>query len=270
TPAFTPDVDGDYVIQLIVSDGLTDSDVNVVTITSSTETSLNLRTFDFSDNSQLSDLPSFGTDPSFIQGGKLVCPIQEGEHKGLGRKYRFDSSGGKVDEVEMSFTLNVDANFQKDTAQNEVGKFPGFEGIYDETAGWGGKQVTTQNSWSVRIGNGLQNSDNEVPIGLYVYHPGMSGQFGTTVDVGYALTAKQDYTITLYLKLNDVGQGNGIITLSIDGVVVYSSNTWTLRLDDSVHVRSVWLDAYIGGVTPSTHSTSVLLDDLSIQWWFLD
>ena len=56
------------------------------------------------------------------------------------------------------------------------------------------------------------------------------------------------------------------IDLSVDGENIYSADDWTLRLYDSVHVRSVWLDAYIGGLTPSPVSTSMSLDDLKIQW----
>ena len=222
--------------------------------------------FDFEDENQLVDLPSFGDDPSYIEDGVLVCPILEGEHKGLGRKFWFDGDGVVTDEVDVSFDLYIDQDYQLGTHESETGKFIGFEGIYDESAGWGGRPVTDQKSWSVRIANMRQNDQGEIPIGLYVYHPGMSGQYGTTVDAEFALKTGQQYEIKLYIKLNDVNRSNGVINMYVDGRKIYSSNEWVFRLDDSVHVRSVWLDAYIGGETPSPVSTYLSLDNLKIRW----
>jgi hypothetical protein len=112
----------------------------------------------------------------------LKSPIQINKYKGLGRKFWFEN---EPNEAVIEFTIWLDANFQKNGAVNEVGKFSGFEGIYDNSAGWGGKKVTTQNSWSVRIAHAKENSSYKIPIGLYVYHPGMSSNYGTVVDTGW-------------------------------------------------------------------------------------
>ena len=224
--------------------------------------------FEFSEESELLSLPSFGDDPSYIENGALVAPILTGQHKGLGRKFWFSQQGDNTepDEIEMTFVISMDANFQKHGVPYEAGKFSGAEGIYDNSAGWGGKQVTTQNSWSVRIGHTGENSAGEIPIGLYVYHPGMADQYGTAIDSGISLKREQEYTLQLYIKLNDVGQQNGILKLSVGDATIYHSNTWLLRNDQSVHIKSVWLDAYIGGTTPSQFDTFSYLDDLKINW----
>ncbi len=225
-----------------------------------------VREFDFSDPNQLIDLPTFGDDHSYIENEKLRAPIKKGEHKGLGRKFCFQKNGGEPDEAEIEFKIWLPESFQKDGAKNEVGKLFGFEGIYDNTAGWGGKKVTFQNSWSVRIAHSRENSEGKIPIGLYIYHPGMTSKYGTTINTKFALNKKQTYTLKLYLKLNDIGKANGILKLSVDGEEIYNSDSWLLRNAPSVHIKSVWLDAYIGGLTPSSTNTYIIYDDLKIRW----
>ncbi len=224
------------------------------------------REFDFSDLSQLNDLPSFGEDPSHIENEQLKSPIKAGEHKGLGRKFWFKNHGGEPNEAEVEFTIWLAANFQKNGAVNQAGKFSGFEGIYDRSAGWGGKKVTTQNSWSVRIAHGCENNEGKIPIGLYVYHPGMQGEYGTTVLTDFSLNKEQTYTFKLYIKMNKIGENNGVLSFHIDGNEIYTSNLWRFRNDSSVHIQSVWLDTYIGGTTPSKFDTYIMMDNLKIKW----
>lgn len=232
------------------------------------ETVENSASFDFSSSDQLEDLPSYGTDPSYISNGTLVSPVQTGEHKGLGKKFYFANHGDGVepDRASMSFDLSFDSNFQKDGEALEVGKFPGFEGIYDESAGWGGRQVIDQNSWSVRIGHAGEDSSGNVPIALYVYHPGMASQYGTVANPNFTLEKNRVYKIALVVKLNDVGSSNGQLILSVDDQEVYNNSEWLLRNDSSVHIISTWLDVYIGGVTPAKYDTDVTIDNLEIDW----
>ncbi|PIE23976.1 MAG: hypothetical protein CSA60_03610 [Neptuniibacter caesariensis] len=222
--------------------------------------------FDFSTPAQLQKLPVFGDDHSFIANGQLKTPIKKGAHKGLGRKFWFSEYGGEPNEAKIEFNLQLAKNFQKNGTKNEIGKLFGFAGIYDNSAGWGGKKVTDQNSWSVRIGHAKQNPAGKVPIGLYIYHPGMRGKYGTVVNADFALAPEKTYRLKLYLKLNDVGKSNGIIRFSVDGKAIYQADSWVLRNDYRVHIKSVWLDAYIGGLTPSKNSTYALFDDLKIRW----
>ncbi len=222
--------------------------------------------FSFSDEKEFVDLPSFGHDRSFIENGRLICPIKSGEHKGLGKKFWFARQGGEPNEAEIEFTIWLDKNFQKDGAENEVGKFFGFEGIYDNTAGWSGRKVTYQNSWSARIGHAKENSEGKIPIWLYVYHPGMKGKYGTTIDFNYAIEKEKTYKFKYYIKLNDIGKQNGIMAFSVDGKEIYRDENWVLRKSKKVHIKSVWLNAYIGGKTPSKHDTFIIYDDLKINW----
>lgn len=224
------------------------------------------REFDFSDSTQLIDLPSFGEDPSYIENGQLKCPIKAGEHKGLGRKFWFENNGEEPNEAEMKFTIWLADNFQKNGVDDEAGKFSGFEGIYDYSAGWGGRRVTTQNSWSVRIAHSGENTEGKIPIGLYVYHPGMPNTYGTTINPDFSLNKEQTYTLKLYIKMNEINKENGILILSVDGNEIYNSNTWRFRNNNSVHIKSVWLDTYIGGSTPSQFDTYIMMDNLKIKW----
>ncbi len=222
--------------------------------------------FDFSDSNQLIDLPTYGKDHSYIENGQLKALIKASEHKGLGRKFWFKNNGKEPNEAEIEFTIWLENNFQKNGVNNEVGKFPGFEGIYDLSAGWSGKKVTNQNSWSVRIAHGGENNEGKIPIGLYVYHPGMPGKYGTTIIPNFSLNKEQTYTIKLYIKMNEINKENGILILSIDGKEIHNSNSWRFRNNNSVHIKSVWLDTYIGGTTPSMFDTYIVIDNLKIKW----
>ncbi len=188
-----------------------------------------LREFDFSDAGQLADLPSFGEDASILENGKLKSVIEMGNHKGLGRKFWFGKNGGEPNEAEMEFTIWLDDHFQKNGVSNEAGKFSGFEGIYNKTAGWGGKKVTIQNSWSVRIAHSGENSEGKIPLGVYVYHPGMKERYGTTVYSDFFLNREQTYTLRLYIKMNDINDDNGVLALFVDGNEVYRSDSWQFR-----------------------------------------
>lgn len=240
-----------------------------------------VKQFDFQEPSQLSALKTWWTDPSFVENGHLKCPVGTGLHKGLGKKLFFvegdetpsinrlpELNSKRPTSATMEFKLWLDENFQKDGAKNEAGKFSGFEGIYDQQAGWGGKTVTEehQNSWSVRIAHGAENSDGQVPIGLYVYHPGMSDKYGTTVNPNFSLKKQQFYLIQLHIELNDIGQSNGVLVLSVDGSEIYRGESWLLRTHPDVRIVSAWLDVYVGGTTPSKHDTYVLMDDLKISY----
>lgn len=239
-----------------------------------------IRIFDFSHDDQLNDLKFWWMDPSFIENGYLKCPIEEGTHKGLGKKYFFAEGEDKptinsppsINEkrptsATLTFKVWLDRNFQKDGADNEIGKFSGFEGIYDQRSGWGGRTVTDEhpNSWSVRIGHAKENAEGKVPIGLYIYHPGMKDKYGTPVNPEFSLNKEQFYTLSLFVKLNDIGRANGIVTLSVDGKEIYRGESWLLRIDERVRIVSAWLNVYIGGLTPSKHATYVLMDDLKIE-----
>ncbi|PID56146.1 MAG: hypothetical protein CR986_10445 [Ignavibacteriae bacterium] len=225
-----------------------------------------IREFDFSDSTQLIDLPAFGEDHSYIENEQLKAPIKVNKHKGLGRKFWFENNGGEPNEAEIEFTIWLADNFQKNGVNDEVGKFPGFEGIYDRNAGWGGRKVTTQNSWSVRIVHAGENNEGKIPIGLYVYHPGMIDKYGTTINPNFLLNKEQYYSVKLYIRMNEINKENGILILSVDENEIYNSNSWRFRNENSVHIKSVCLDAYVGGPTPSLFDTYILIDNLKIKW----
>jgi len=101
--------------------------------------------FDFEDINQLSSLTRWGDDPSLLENGYLRCPVGSGLYKGLGKKLFF-IEGDETPSIQnlsnrnnerpisatMEFDLWLDETFQKNGADNEAGKFSGFEGIYDQ------------------------------------------------------------------------------------------------------------------------------------------
>ncbi len=66
--------------------------------------------------------------------------------------------------------------------------------------------------------------------------------------------------------MNDINKENGVLAFSVDDKQIYYSDSWLFRNSKSVHIKSVWLDLYIGGKFPSQFDTYILMDNLRIKW----
>ncbi len=126
-----------------------------------------------------------------------------------------DELGSEPEEIYFRYYLR----FGEDWVTEDGGKLPGISGTYG-VAGWGGRPSDGTNGWSARgtfrevipAGNTLENS---VPIGNYVYHADMTGTYGD-VDlwqIGYRgiLEKNRWYSVEQYLKMNTLGQNDGIL-----------------------------------------------------------
>ena len=48
----------------------------------------------------------------------------------------------------------------------------------------------------------------------------------------------KEYLLTQELTLNDIGKENGVITILVDGKIVYTKNNVTIRVSPDVQINS--------------------------------
>jgi hypothetical protein len=63
------------------------------------------------------------------------------------------------------------------------------------------------------------------------------------------------------------GKGDGIIRGWVDGQLVYEKENAIFRLigHDNLHVRTVWLDVFMGGSTTNPHNQAIYLDQMVVS-----
>lgn len=73
----------------------------------------------------------------------------------------------------------------------------------------------------------------------------------------------QWYRIEIHVKMNDVGRQNGIMEAWIDGTLRYRKTNVVFRYPghDNLHVRTVWLNVYAGGVDSGMKEDMFLMLD---------
>lgn len=148
------------------------------------------------------------------------------------------------------------------------GKAPGFDGTYGE-GGWGGQRSDGMNGWSARGGVGKEG-DKGLGNGFYVYHAGMTGEYGNGYD-----WVKEDgeesvmelgtwYNVTQYVKVNDVGEKNGVLAAWVDGEKVLGVTGFEFRKKEELKIWSYWINFYHGGKDVSPNDCYVRVDDLAL------
>lgn len=113
TPSFTPDAAGDYVLQLVVSDGQADSEADTVRVTV-VQPNLRFARQDFRGNFESSSLPTTIDGQSEISTSNPPCEIG---------RYRLSASNGDFTVTDLSAT-------RTDGGSSAVGA-PSFNGLSD-------------------------------------------------------------------------------------------------------------------------------------------
>lgn len=83
---------------------------------------------------------------------------------------------------------------------------------------------------------------------------------------GGILRSDRWYAIETYVKMNTPGVADGIMRGWIDGKLSYEKTNVLFRKvgHDNLHVRTVWLDVYKGGVSGNCNSGYVYLDQMVV------
>lgn len=166
-------------------------------------------------------------------------------------------------------TIDYDIRFDKDFDWRWGGKMgPGLvgvtpgTGIYKPTSGNADRNIgfSTRLMWHGRGDDGsrpFQGKLGAIPAGrandivtyIYARNPatGFSG-FGWHTSLG-ELTAGSWHHVKLEVKLNTVGQADGIFRVWLDGALAFGATNFDYRNTDKVHIQAVLYDVHRGGGT---------------------
>lgn len=187
------------------------------------------------------------------------------------------------------------------TWAGDGGKFPGLADTRTaEQCGNGGNTADGLNCWSMRADfrscySGDNNACSTKPgattrFGSYLYHYDQTGATGSHGfwdgddwgQSGYTCNDPNDvfcgigdggvfvnnewYLVEMFVKMNTPDQPNGVIRGWVDGVLSYEKDNmiWRLNGHDNLHVRTVWLNVYKGGVEGNCVGSEIYLDQMVV------
>ncbi len=205
--------------------------------------------------------------PHLGQAMRIRFPAGDNYGGSLIYKYQ-DKTGAEPDEAFFRYYLRFGDNWQPTSG----GKLPGVSGTYGR-AGWGGRRVDGTDGWSARgsYGQTIPASNplgSSVPIGNYVYHADMTGDFGDVDNwqQGCAgiLEKGRWYSVETQVKLNTPGMNDGIIRGWVDGRLAYERIDWRFRDVDTLKVEQIWMNFYHGGTATPDQEIAVYIDNVVI------
>lgn len=174
---------------------------------------------------------------------------------GAGFIYNFPTA---YHQLSLSYTLKFEDGF--DFVKG--GKLPGLCGGNCSR----GSNMPTESGFSIRFvwkKNGYLDTMNFLPN-----TPKPGNYTGVKM---FKFESGKEYTLTMQLRLNDVGVSNGTINVLVDGKNVYTKNDVTLRVSDDVKISSLFFSTFFGGKDDSyssTKDTSIDFRDFKISETF--
>ena len=212
--------------------------------------------------------PSLGFEP--LSGKALQVVITTGGHLGIDLRYLFAKEiGHEPEEVYFRYYIRL-ANDWNPTVQS--GKMPGIAGTYDR-AGWGGRRSNGTNGWSMRglfgVVPGEGNPLNGLtPIGSYAYYGDMPDFYGSnwwwTNDGLGLLKRNRWYCVEQYVKLNSVGQKDGVMRAWIDGQLAFENRGILYRTSEALKIDRIWMNVYHGGGVPAPEDYHLYFDNIVV------
>jgi len=159
------------------------------------------------------------------------------------------------------YTLEYEIRFDSGFPWSKGGKVPGLSGGAGYTGG-AGDGARTGDGWSVRM---MWREDGRIIP--YVYHYGMTGDFGDTFGetLGY-FTDTKPYKIKYYVKLNTGSDQNGIMRIWMDDVQIFNKENLTYRTDGS-KIDTCHISIFAGGSTADWNMTDTGYIRLSYVKW---
>lgn len=205
---------------------------------------------------------------SLVSGGLsnsgLEIKIPEGGFRGLGA---FDRLPANAEEAWYRYHIQL-SNFDAKSS----GKLPGLSGLYSETARGCLPSRPGSPGWSARglFGAAGTNGapDGDIPIGTYLYHLDQPGRCGEAMYWdNSSLHPGRWHCIEGYVKLNTLGESDGVVTGWLDGTERFSRSGLSFRRPDEpgVGIREMWLDVYYGGKKPTGNALYLTIDEVAVS-----
>lgn len=238
------------------------------------ETDPNVLLFtNFEKSSWTSDWNTSGTHPLVtsnekekfvpLDGRALEVTVPEGKNSGISIQYKFkEKTGSEPEEIYFRYYLRIGDGWSPSFS----GKFPGIAGTYNK-GGWGGRPSDGYNGWSAR-GLYEKTTNGKTPIGNYVYHADMKGQWGNyfiwNIDNRGYLEKNRWYCIEMYVKMNTPEQNDGILRGWVDGEPAYEKTNLMYRKTSDLKIETIWLNVYHGGLDVAPSDQVLFIDNIVV------
>lgn len=223
----------------------------------------------------------YGRSISYYLGGQVIRgnPTIDTTYFSGGHEIR-DSYSADQNEMYLRYHIKLDANWLFNS--EHIVKVPGLAGTYNSGAGGMWPDLPDSLGWSARMlwGQGPEHSTSEVSPISYVYHLDQkcgntfqncgTGDHFPSDDNGAVrwedLTRYQTgewHRVEQRIKMNDLGNNNGLTEVWIDGKLDTALSTYQLRFTsaDSIKINRLWADIYYGGKYLSPANNDLYLDD---------
>jgi hypothetical protein len=214
------------------------------------------------------------------QGNGIYSSIPTGQHWGSTGHWNTSSAvGSDPDEMWMRYWLKFPTGFRVDSPYR--GKLPGFAGLYSGNCRGGRPSTSGAPCWSARMsfspiytGDGLPTIPYDpakvTRVAWYAYLLSSSGagQDGDILNWDPNLSTLQHgkwYCIEGRVKMNSLGQSNGILEGYVDGKQAFNATNLTFRRsnESQLRVKSLWFDVYYGGSGTSPKNNTIFFDSLA-------
>lgn len=201
-----------------------------------------------------------------LMGKALRVNLKKGSNYGADLRLYLRDLGGEVDELFFRYYLRFGDDWNPTV---DGGKLPGLAGTYGK-AGWGGRRSDGTNGWALR-GGFLRAFPSDHPmhgltqVSTYAYHADMQSEYGDRwIWPGAVLQRNRWYCIEQQVRMNYPSAADGELRVWVDGRLVMERKNVRLRTVDRLHIETVWLDVYHGGLAPSPHDQHLYIDNVVV------
>jgi Polysaccharide lyase 14/S-layer homology domain len=214
------------------------------------------------------------------RGDGIRVDIPKGAHWGTTTHWNTrDRLGSDPEEMWIRYWLKFPTGFRVDSPSR--GKLPGFGGLYTYNCLGGRPSTPSSPCWSARMAFSPLYAADGLPsrpvdpakvtrISFYAYLLNSSdvGQDGKILhwDPDLAtLDHNRWYCIEARVKMNTLGQQDGILEGYVDGVEAFKATNLKFRRasESQVKVKSLWFDVYYGGTATSPQRNEIFFDSLA-------
>lgn len=214
------------------------------------------------------------------EGDGIRVDIPAGNHWGTTTHWNTKPNiGSEPEEMWMRYWIKFPTGFRVDSPYR--GKLPGFGGLYTYNCLGGRPSTSAEPCWSARMafsplyaGDGLPDdpvdpsSVTRISFYAYLLNSNDVGQNGKILNWDpnkSTLRHNRWYCVEARVKMNDLGQQNGVLEGYVDGSQAFKATNLKFRrpAESQLRVKSLWFDVYYGGNGTSPQDNQVYFDSVA-------